>query len=427
MASYDVLVLGGGPAGLACALTLRRHGKRSVAVVERSKYAAPRIGETLAPGLQGTLEYLGVSDSFAADGHRRAFGVAAAWGSAMLATRDFILTPFGTAWHLDRRRFDAMLAREAEAVGVVVLRQTTAMVRPSGGGWQARLRGEAGEKVVEAQVLVDATGKSASASRRAGARLQVLDRMVAVAASIPFSASLENETVTLVETLAEGWWYSAPLPGSAMIVALMTDFDRVKQHGWADPARWWALLRAQPHHAARLQAAGPAPPLRLFPVFSSYLSQAAGENWAAVGDAACCQDPLSASGIARALNTGIQAARALDARLRTGQATALAAYAKCVGEDFARYWNTRLAYYSMEQRWPGSPFWRQRQPDMTLQPKDTLALAADSGLPIASKTPDPVVDDALLARLCATPGPAHEIITRYKSQVAAPPPDIEII
>lgn len=103
VASLDVLVLGGGPAGLACALTLRRHGRLSVAVVERTGYEAPRIGETSSPGLRGTLEYLGVWDSFAAAGHRCAFGTAAAWGSPALATRDFMLTPFGAAWHLDRQ------------------------------------------------------------------------------------------------------------------------------------------------------------------------------------------------------------------------------------------------------------------------------------------------------------------------------------
>jgi flavin-dependent dehydrogenase len=427
MASFDVLVLGGGPAGLACALTLRRHGKRSVAVLERTGYAAPRIGETLSPGLRGTLEYLGVWDGFTADGHRRAFGTAAAWGSTTLATRDFMLTPFGTAWHLDRRRFDATLAREAEAAGVVVLRETKATVHPLDGGWQARLRGAACEAELEAPILVDATGKAAAASRQAGARHHVLDRMVAVTATVPFPAGVEDEAVTLVETFAEGWWYSARLPDSAMIVALMTDADRVKKHGWTDPARWWALLHAQKHHAARFDGvAGPPSPPRTFPAFSSWLSPVAGENWVAAGDAACRQDPLSGSGIAHALDTGIQAARAIDAHLRTGQATALTAYAKWVADGFARYWATRLVYYAMERRWPESPFWRRRQPELTLRPYDRLA-CKNAAVPAAEKGPDPIIDQALLARLCATPAPAYEIVRRYMAQAAVPVPDIEII
>lgn len=173
---------------------------------------------------------------------------------------------------------------------------------------------------------------------------------------------------------------------------------------------------------------GPASPPRTFPAFSSCLSPVAGENWVAVGDAACCQDPLSGSGIARALDTGIQAARAIDARLRTGQATALTAYAKWVADGFARYWITRLAYYAMERRWPESPFWRRRQPDLALQPHDRVALACDNAaVPATEKGPDSIIDQALLARLCATPAPAHEIVRRYTAQAAVPVPDIEII
>jgi flavin-dependent dehydrogenase len=367
VASFDVLVLGGGPAGLACALTLRRYGKRSVVVVERTAYMTPRIGETLSPGLRGTLEYLGVWDGFAADGHRRAFGTAAAWGSNTLATRDFVLTPFGTGWHLDRQRFDVRLAREAEAAGVVVLREAKATVRPIRGAWHAHLRGTACGDELEAPILVDATGKSASASRRAGAWHCVLDRMVAVATTVACPGGLEDQGITLVESFADGWWYSARLPGTTMMVALMTDPDRLKENGWTDSSRWWALLCAQPQHAARVSgAAGPASPPRVFPAFSSYVSPVAGENWVAVGDAASCQDPLSASGIARALNTGIHAARAIDARLRTGQAAALSAYAKWVADGFASYWATRLAYYAMERRWPKSPFWQRRQPDLNV-------------------------------------------------------------
>lgn len=395
--------------------------------MERTGYTTPRIGETLSPGLRATLEYLGVWEAFAADRHRRAFGTAAAWGSGTLVTRDFMLTPFGTAWHLDRRRFDATLAREAEAAGAVVLRNVHARVRRLDGGWQAQLRGHQGE--VTAAILVDATGRAAAASRRAGARRQVLDRMVAVTATVPFPATLADHAVTLVETFADGWWYSARLPSSAMMVALMTDAESVRKHHWTDPDRWWALLRDQPHHAARFGAvSSPPSPLRTYPAFSSYLSPAAAENWVAVGDAACCQDPLSGSGIARALDTGIQAARAVDARLRTGHAAALMAYSKWMAAGFQRYWTTRLAYYALEQRWPKSDFWRRRQPQLTLRPDDEIVLAChDAEVSVPEKGKPAPVDPTLLASLCQTPAPAHEIVRRYIAQSEVPAPDIEVI
>jgi len=48
--SYDVVILGGGPAGAATALSLRSHAPDlSVALIEQTNYHAMRIGETLPP------------------------------------------------------------------------------------------------------------------------------------------------------------------------------------------------------------------------------------------------------------------------------------------------------------------------------------------------------------------------------------------
>jgi flavin-dependent dehydrogenase len=425
--TFDALVLGGGPAGLACALTLRRRGGRSVAVIERTDYDAPRVGETLAPGVRGLLEYLGVWDHFVEDAHLRSFGTSAAWGSAEVATRDFIMTPFGAGWHLDRRRFDATLADEAERAGVMLLRRAKAEVQHrDGGGWRLSIARDGQTQRLEAPILVDATGKAALVARHAGARRHVLDRMIALVATVAFPAAIQADTLTLIESFPSGWWYSARLPEPRMIVALMTDTDLAKRFGWHQPAQWWELLREQPHSWSRLAEARLVQPPRLYPAFSACVSPAAGGDWIAVGDAACSQDPLSASGIARALDSGIRAAGAIDACLRGGDGEPLMAYARWIAAGFAAYWTTRLGYYDMEHRWPEAPFWQRRRPQVTLDPRRRIVLAP-GGTPEPDGTDRGLVDHALLARLCATPGAAHEVIARYQAHVAVPVPDIEVI
>jgi flavin-dependent dehydrogenase len=408
---WDVLVVGGGPAGLALALTLRHYSPLSVAVVERSSYDAPQIGETLSPGAQNLLEYLKVWDGFQADGHLRAYGNAATWGSPHLATRDFLFTPFGTGWHLDRRRFDARLAAASERAAVPVWRRSRLLrLARTGDTWTLNIQQAGQLRTVQTRFVVDATGKNAALVRRLGVARRLLDRQVAVVATVTPSDVVE--THTLVEPCEIGWWYSARLADAQWIVALMSDLDLVKAHGLSRPEVWWRAAMAMPHTAYRI-ASGTMAPLRVVAAHSTCFAHVVGPGWVAVGDAAGSHDPLSASGIVRALDSGIHAARAIHATLVQHRDDALVEYETRHHATYAQYLTTHARYYQMEQRWPDAPYWRRRQCVITLAPNTILRRARTPVIPFPTDLAP--LAPAMLLDLCSLPRSAHQIVAAVRT------------
>ena len=97
----------------------------------------------------------------------------------------------------------------------------------------------------------------------------------------------------------------------------------------------------------------------IVPANSSRLDRSANGNWLAIGDAAMAFDPLSGQGVYKALQSALRAAEAIDQHL-AGNTSALPNYSVAVDQDFDRYLSTRRMFYSREQRWPRSTFWKRR-------------------------------------------------------------------
>ncbi len=362
MRDFDVVVVGGGPAGAATALALTRAGI-STLVVERSTYDNARPGETLPPSIEEPLARLGVWEQFKGEGHLPSYGTSSAWGAGHLRDHDFIFDPRGYGWHVDRGRFDAMLASAAEAAGARVHRgaRLASCAREPAGEWGVKFASRGESFDVRARLVVDATGRAASIARRQGAKRVSHDQLVGVVRFLsPAASGPQASQTTLVEAVPVGWWYSAPLPDGRLSIALMTDADLYAAGERGSDDFWRRQLLDAAHTRSRAGSYEWDAPRLVFTADSAMLDRAAGESWLAVGDAASTIDPLSSQGIYQALWSGLGAAKAIADYLG-GSERALSVYADRVGKSFESYLKARRQFYLMEGRWPDSMFWRRRQ------------------------------------------------------------------
>ena len=361
---FDVVILGGGPAGCATALALVRHAISRVLVVEAGRYEAIRIGESIPPDIRLVLEELGVWEGFLTENHEPCLGSCSSWGADELGYNDFLFNPLGNGWHLDRRRFDAFLAREVSKRGAALVTGTRldGCERAGEGGFMLRLLGDdRRSRMVATRCVVDATGMHASFARSMGARRLFLDQLLCVTGFFELSGPASFSKLTMLEAVEYGWWYAARLPDDRLAVAVASDPEVVKQKALRRRDDWLGRLADTAHISAALadcrfiedsQTTCAAP--------SFLLDKVAGPGWLAVGDAASTYDPISSQGIYKALSDGARGGEAIAAHLR-GDDVRLGEYQSAVASRFQQYLDNRNFFYRLEQRWPASVFWTRRQ------------------------------------------------------------------
>ena len=409
--AFDVLVLGGGPAGTAAGLTLLKRPDVRVGLVEGTTYTGHRVGESLTPGVRPLLEYLGVWDRFSRGRSLAAFGSQAAWGQPDLGSLDYLFTLHGNGWSLDRLDFDRMLAEAYERRGGTLFDGTRFVdaERDAEGVWSVRVAGRRTEPI-RARYLVDATGRRAGLARRLGVVREIHDRLVGIGGVVRLAPGAQVESTVLVEARPSGWWYSAPVPGQGLAVVLMSDVDLVHERRAGRPAVWRELLAQTEHTRQRLGDARLPERPAVFDAHSGRLLDAGGDGWVAVGDALVSHDPLSSTGIPHALGSGVQGALvAADALFVEGRM--LPAFAEGVAADFQTYLDTRTRHYQREGRWPESRFWARRRGRVELDPHATISAVGDApweraGHDVPVHLPAPRSAELLAA--CRSGHPVHE-------------------
>ncbi|HKC49533.1 MAG TPA: NAD(P)/FAD-dependent oxidoreductase [Myxococcota bacterium] len=314
MDHFDVLVVGGGPAGSTCAWQLERLGLR-VALLDAKPFPRDKVcAGWITPQILAELE---LDAREYAEGARvlqpiRGFEVSLAGGKSARVTY-----PEVVSYGILRCEFDAHLLARCGAK--LFLAEPLRELTRSGDAWLANGK-------LRAPVLVGAGGHFCPVARQLGGVARAAEPLIA-AQEVEFELDAEQARACPVSGEVPELFFERDLRGYAWLVRkgpmLNVGIGRQDPHDLAGHAACFIAL---------CESLGKLPPRtppkrhgHAYVLYGQTRRPLAGEGFVLIGDSAGLAWPQSGEGIRPAVESGLLAARAIAARDLAGYARSMAA------------------------------------------------------------------------------------------------------
>ena len=349
METFDVAIVGAGPAGSACGGFCALAGLKTL-ILEREKFPREKVcGDCLNPSCWPVLGRLGLAQRVRGLPHSKLGSVEFA---AIGGQKVIVDLPTGDdgEFSVKRSLFDDLLLRRACELGVQVREETMVTVlrgadtgmtcshgpvarpdlnTPQGRsyncGWNIETaRGEN----FAARVLVGADGRNSTVARLRNLLPRLARERVALQAHIPLPQNFGKRVV--LQFLREGYSGQAPVNETELNLCLVGTPPTISRlRRWAE--RHFEITADQPWRTIT--------PLTRSPVLSAH------ENLFFIGDAARVVEPFTGEGIYYALRSGELAAKAITKIIKgEDRRLALREFAHAHAEMYrGRLWVNRLA------------------------------------------------------------------------------------
>ena len=371
---------------------LAQFGHR-VCLLERSIFPRHHVGESLTNGIWPILDVLGVRGSLPRDAYLETGPTLVRWAEARTERLDSRQRTNGLL--VDRGNFDAFLLRTAESAGALIFQPGQAHGAVwTEAGWRVELTANNKLHEIQANFLVDASGRNGFLTRR---RLKMSPGTVALCGYLPGRCCPRE---TMVEALRDSWCWGAPIPGGLFSVMLFLDSRTLRPFCRETLEQFWRLKLVEAELFERIARLPLVRPLSAFDASVYSASDPISPFLIRVGEASLSLDPLSSTGVEKAMQTGLIAAIALHTMIvRPGNTElCLRFYSDKHKETESTHAEWSAGVYREVKRYSELPFWNARSGTSEYrQTHQKVAKARYHLSPLAMDTTVRVSYDAQLA------------------------------
>ncbi|SMP54428.1 2-polyprenyl-6-methoxyphenol hydroxylase [Noviherbaspirillum suwonense] len=354
MQGFDVCVIGGGPSGCITALSLAIRGVH-VCVIEKYVPSDARSFESLTDGIWPVLDAIGIRESFLKAALLNFSPKIVLWENA--AEPDVNFFNNDVSMIVDRSRFNEFFLKSLQDFGVAVFRPAiVTRTKYSTLGWEVDLSVYGKSSRISSRFVVDACGKSGFLPQK---KTRNSPRTIALCGTLQNS---DSSPMTYVEAFPQAWCWGSSLPNKGLTVMMFSDSDTFNLSSKREIEEKWRSALSQSKFFSKFSSCPLSQNLILRNATAYCVADPLQDSYIKVGDASFSLDPLSSSGVEKAMHTGLTASAVIRTILNKPARLDLCKkfYCDYQSETIAMHIFWATSSYAKVKRFDESPFWKSR-------------------------------------------------------------------